>query len=517
MKEKRIQIAALCCALAVLLSLAAAPLVTAAPAELLTGTVHDIYTAADLLEMANSSDTFYLRNDLDLTNFGNWTPINFWGTFDGQGHTIRGIKVSGYTGNAGLFENLSGTVRHLHIDVDIRGNSEQNSYVGGLAGELSATVRCVSVSGRIQMACYNSSSGIHVGGLAGRASGSTNTISSCYSNASVTLTVEGELSNSLCGGLVGGAFNITPCSIINSYATGNVAIVGLPLADRHNANVCCDGLVGGYEDVRRSYFCNFHDTQLTGNGTYLTAEAMKEQSTYVDWDFSTVWDISPTVNDGFPFLRQPETVPPSSVTLDRGALTLGVGNSQMLQATVLPVEATARHLDWYSSDTDVVDLTPVAHSSSGEINARMMVNARAPGVAVVTAVTTEGRIEAACTVTVSDGNAEPLPTYRLNGITIRGGDGASLAAIPSGSFLATVSVTNIASADRPTIMLAAYTAEEQYVGLFYVTLQSPVGGTIEATLPVDNTTGTITQLKAFAVTSLADLTPLGNVVSFPAT
>ena len=104
MKEKRTRIAALCCVVAVLLSLAAAPLVTAAvgdepEAGLLAGTVHDIYTAADLLEMANSSDTFYLRNDLDLTDFGNWTPIEFSGTFDGMGHIIRGIKVSGYNGH----------------------------------------------------------------------------------------------------------------------------------------------------------------------------------------------------------------------------------------------------------------------------------------------------------------------------------------------------------------------------------------------------------------------------------
>ena len=139
-------------------------------------------------------------------------------------------------------------------------------------------------------------------------------------------------------------------------------LVGMSLSEGYHNNAYCDGLVGEGVDVRHSYYCNLHNPQLSGNGTYLTAEAMKEQSTYVDWDFSTVWDISPTVNDGFPFLRQPETVPPSSVTLDRGALTLGVGNSQMLQATVLPVEATARHLDWYSSDTDVVDLTPVAHS-----------------------------------------------------------------------------------------------------------------------------------------------------------
>lgn len=339
-------------------------------------------------------------------------------------------------------------------------------------------------------------------------------ISNCYSTVSVNITNSvASVPNYGCASLIGNIFYVT---VRNCYASGTVT--ALPADDPYKGNYTFNGLIGNVSGtVLNSYYCNYNNSSQTGAGVYVSEDDMKQQSTYVDWDFSTVWRMSASVNDGFPYLRDPATVSPTDVSLNMTTLTLEPEDSQMLQATVLPVEATARHLDWYSSDTDIVDLTPVTHASAGEINARMMVNARAPGVAVVTAVTTEGRIEAACTVTVSDGNSEPLPTYRLNGITIRGNDGAALAAIPSGSFLATVSVTNIASADRPTIMLAAYTAENQYIGLFYVTLQSPVGGTIEATLPVDNTAGTITQLKAFAVTSLADLAPLGNIVSFPAT
>ena len=41
------------------------------------------------------------------------------------------------------------------------------------------------------------------------------------------------------------------------------------------------------------------------------------------------------------------------------------------------------------------------------------------------------------------------------------------------------------------------------------------GGTAEFTLPIDNTDGEIEALKAFAVTSFDDLTPIGNVYEFP--
>ena len=43
----------------------------------------------------------------------------------------------------------------------------------------------------------------------------------------------------------------------------------------------------------------------------------------------------------------------------------------------------------------------------------------------------------------------------------------------------------------------------------------PVGATIEVTLPVENSTGTIAQLKAFTIASFSNLVPLGSTVSFP--
>ena len=107
-------------------------------------------------------------------------------------------------------------------------------------------------------------------------------------------------------------------------------------------------------------------------------------------------------------------------------------------------------------------------------------------------------------------------TYRINALSVSDMDGKTLTAIPTGSFLATVSITNRASGATPIILLASYTESGQYQGLMYATVEEPTGATVKITLPVDNSGGKIAQLKAFAVNSFADMTMIGNPVSFPA-
>lgn len=66
---------------------------------------------------------FRLENDLDMTNY-DFTPIGvdglhwFAGTFDGNNHTITGLKVNGNAGYAALFSYLdeAGTIKNLKLD-----------------------------------------------------------------------------------------------------------------------------------------------------------------------------------------------------------------------------------------------------------------------------------------------------------------------------------------------------------------------------------------------------------------
>ena len=108
-------------------------------------------TAGQLSSFAtavNGGNTFSGTNvalgaDIDLNNM-NWTPAGtstdaFKGTFDGQGYTIRNLKISGLDNSTivGLFGRLNGTVRNLVIDgADISHTSDGNGGIGVVAGSI---------------------------------------------------------------------------------------------------------------------------------------------------------------------------------------------------------------------------------------------------------------------------------------------------------------------------------------------------------------------------------------------
>lgn len=81
--------------------------------------------------------TIYLGADIDLSD-GNWVPIGssescaFAGTFDGQGHTISHMNVTGDSNHRGLFgyTKSGATIRNLLLEGTVSGASS----VGGLVG-----------------------------------------------------------------------------------------------------------------------------------------------------------------------------------------------------------------------------------------------------------------------------------------------------------------------------------------------------------------------------------------------
>jgi len=78
----------------------------------------------------------------------------FSGRFHGQGHTIRNLTIStDYQHNyVGLFGMIAqaGRIKSLNLlDVNVKGGSGSNSYVGVLAGYNAGTIVDCSVSGVI--------------------------------------------------------------------------------------------------------------------------------------------------------------------------------------------------------------------------------------------------------------------------------------------------------------------------------------------------------------------------------
>ena len=96
----------------------------------------------------------------------------------------------------------------------------------------------------------------------------------------------------------------------------------------------------------------------------------------------------------------------TSVTLNKSALSLEVGKTGKLSATVLPNSATNKSVSWSSNNEAVATV-----SSKG------IVTAKKAGTAVITATAANGK-SASCTVTVTGGSTEPTePVEPTNSVS----------------------------------------------------------------------------------------------------
>ena len=84
-------------------------------------------------------ETIELANDIDLGG-EEWTPIghygggSFYGTFNGNGHTIKGLNIGNqsYGRGTGFFgETFTAVIKDLPIEGNINTNTD---YVGGIVG-----------------------------------------------------------------------------------------------------------------------------------------------------------------------------------------------------------------------------------------------------------------------------------------------------------------------------------------------------------------------------------------------
>jgi|GEM_PF-1626017 len=105
--------------------------------------------------------------------------------------------------------------------------------------------------------------------------------------------------------------------------------------------------------------------------------------------------------------------------------------------------------------------------------------------------------------------------FRLEGITVLDGAGNLLQELPAERLLVTVTVRHLKDSGSGAVMLAQYDEKGRYQGLLWLTLEEmPKDMTLKVTLPVDNTGGSIAQLKVFLVESLGSPAPVGEAISF---
>ena len=164
----------------------------------------------------NNGNTFSginvaLGSDIDLNNQP-WTPIGtstnaFKGTFNGNGHTINNLEISGLDKSiiAGLFGELNGTVMDLVIDnAKISHVSDGSGGIGVVAGSIFNTglIKNVTVSNA------EITGNRWTGGIVGYMYGS---VENCkVSNIELTVTPDNLSGNYDNGDKVGGIVGLSP-------------------------------------------------------------------------------------------------------------------------------------------------------------------------------------------------------------------------------------------------------------------------------------------------------------------
>ena len=261
-----------------------------------------LMNVAELVNEGKTDINITLDTDIDLTG-KDWTPIGtsfsnkYTGTFDGGGHTIKGLTVTTNDQFVGLFGSIgyAGTVKNVMMeDVQITSN-RSSGFAGGVAGYSDGTIENCSVSGSVSGTVYVggvvgaqwegsitgcSSSAtvkgmVHVGGVVGQTNGGA-TLTACYATGNVTLEIDPR-KNIAGGSLVG--FNGGSRGLLACYATGNVTSTG-----SSTGNVHIGGFLGdNYTTVTACYWKNNHEQGIGYNKEGIAPEATKVDGSVVTW------------------------------------------------------------------------------------------------------------------------------------------------------------------------------------------------------------------------------------------
>ena len=179
----------------------------------------------------------------DTSKLYQWTPIGWYknyntsdkytGTFDGNGHTISGLYISGTGNYVGLIGYAGNGSKICDLTLKNSSISSTGSNVGAIAGDAYVVENCHvfdtdvhgkdtvgGIAGTVDKAIVQSSSAAnvtgnsYVGGVAGRIqSNDSSAMSECFNTGSVT-------GASVVGGLTGNLYN--GGTISDCYNTGSV-------------------------------------------------------------------------------------------------------------------------------------------------------------------------------------------------------------------------------------------------------------------------------------------------------
>lgn len=240
-----------------------------------------IRTAEELASI-NGPGNYILLADIDLNN-KEWTPLGqsvssyaFTGTFDGNGHQIKNMKITKNSYERyGLFNANQGEIKNVNlVDYNINltsmSNKDSEIYIGGITGEngggggvFGKVINCFA-SGNITV--ESASCSICVGGLVGRShvymDSEKSVVESCHASGNINVT---STKNVYAGGLIGDNFSV---SVKSCYANTSI-VVSSP-----DSTIRAGGVVGcfvGFELLKMIVSDNvgLGSINITGKNCYV--------------------------------------------------------------------------------------------------------------------------------------------------------------------------------------------------------------------------------------------------------
>lgn len=124
---------------------------------------------AGMVDATYVDASYNLATDINL-NEKTWTPMGgqavYNGIFNGQGHTVYGMKCNGDPYRAGFIATCLGTIKNLNVkgNIDVNGSGVNH---GGVVGYLGGTIAFCSFQGSIKASCNNTYNTCYAGGVTG--------------------------------------------------------------------------------------------------------------------------------------------------------------------------------------------------------------------------------------------------------------------------------------------------------------------------------------------------------------
>ena len=424
---------------------------------------------------------------------------DFSGFFDGDGHTISGL-YSCQEDYAGLFGYVSGTIQSLHV---VNAYVLGHDFCGGITGDLEGDGSCINClfSGRV-------TGNSRVGGIAGCA-GYRSTVTDCVNFASVS-------GNRFVGGIAGEG---------DSYSLSNCANYGSVSGTQHTGGIVGCGACDGCSNLGA----------VTGASSVggITGWVKSNASITHCYNAAPVTGTTDYIGGIAGMLSGDKTVSMTDCYNTGNILCDGSGNhvgAIIATNTVIWGKDTVTGCYYLKNDTvnpglfgccgvDVPELEPSGTCAKSEAAMKTQSTYAGWDFTNTWRIDPErnGGYPYLAWEDASDLPYEEEDPYQIGPLTVRNTAGNPLSAIPSGPFLVTVPLTRQTTDSDALVLVAAYTADGKYQSLMYVAIRNATkGATVEVTLPVENAAKDIVSLKAFAVPSFQDMTPMSPAGAFPA-